>query len=161
AMAAAKRAAAALAGGEVEPTTQARVEQALADLELVRRLEDIRLETNPLTANQFDSARADQRYADKRYAATFRNAGIDVERLSARTAVERLQSQSGVTVALVVALDNWANVRRRAKDRAGARALTEIAQETDADPWRRRVREALLRGDRKALLDLATVEEVF
>jgi tetratricopeptide (TPR) repeat protein len=33
--------------------------------------------------------------------------------------------------------------------------LCEVAQEADADPWRRRLREALLRDNRKALLGLA------
>jgi tetratricopeptide (TPR) repeat protein/serine/threonine protein kinase len=156
ALAMAKRAEAALAGGEAEPATDARVEQVLADLELVRLLEDIRLETSQLNVLQFDFARADQRYA-----AAFREAGIDVERLSAREVARRIQSRSGIRVALVVALDNWANTRGGAKNEAGRRALIVVAQEADADPWRRRGRKALLRRDWKAIQDLAASAEFF
>src|SRR5262249_508249 len=88
-------------------------------------------------------------------------AGIEVKRLSAREVAQRIQSRPGITVALVVALDNWANVQEHMKNGAGQRALIEVAQEADADRWRRRVRAPLLRGDRRALRHLAASAELF
>ena len=62
--------------------------------------------------------------------------------------------------ALIVALDEWAFCRRNVKDEAGAEALTNLAQSLDADPWRRRVREAVAAKRTKALEELADSAEV-
>jgi superkiller protein 3 len=58
-----------------------------------------------------------------------------------------------VAVALAAALDDWAAVRRyRKRDRTGATALAKVARTADPDPWRNRLRDALDRPGREALL---------
>src|SRR5207244_1002739 len=67
ALAAARRAEAALALGEVEPSVHERIRKMLADLEMVARLEDIRLsrsERDPSSARwTFDDTGSARRYA--------------------------------------------------------------------------------------------------
>ncbi len=138
ALAAAKRAEVVLAGGEAAETCKSGSEQAVADLEMVEPLEEIRLLTSEIREGGFDYAGG-----NRNYAAAFRQYGVDVDVLPADEAAAWLRSRAGVLPALIVALDEWARCRREVKDEAGAKTLTDLAQALDADPWRRRVREAL------------------
>src|SRR5205085_2356102 len=79
ALAAARRAEAAVAGGEADAETAERVRRRLKDLELIDRLEQIRMEL----ANVPDSANRDQDYAR-----AFRDYGVDVEKLAVDASVE-------------------------------------------------------------------------
>jgi tetratricopeptide (TPR) repeat protein len=166
ALAAAQRAEALQAGAETHVQLVQRVQGLLTDLKMVQRLEEIRLQRSELKHSYFD-----YEAADRAYALVFREHGIDVERLPVAEAAKRIRSRPGVAVALAAALDNWAFCRRNKYDpqgaRAltrvaleGARALTRVAQAADPDPWRRRMRTALVPKDRKALQALAATEEV-
>ena len=46
------------------------------------------------------------------------------------------------------------------EDETGAKALGELAQALDADPWRRRLRDARTHGSEKALEELLRSEEL-
>ena len=155
ALAAARRAEAALAGGDAPQDVQARVEQAVTDLELVAHLEEIRLLTCEVKEQSFDYSGANLDYA-----AAFREFGVDVDALPADEAAKGLRSQAGVLPALIVALDDWARFRRYVKDAAGAEVLSGLAQSLDGDPWRRRVREAVAAKNKQALVELADSAEL-
>jgi hypothetical protein len=110
ALTAAKRAKAALAGGEATDDVQARVRQMVTDLELVARLEEIRLlQSEEPIGTHFDDATA-----NRRYAAALRDYAVDVDALPSAEAAERLRSRPGVLPALIAALDESALCRRRA-----------------------------------------------
>ena len=80
-----------LATGEVPPDIQERVQQALTDLELVRRLEEIRAQSGTVWVT--DSVRGLYAQADQEYAAAFRQAGIDLDALPANEAAEQITAR--------------------------------------------------------------------
>src|SRR5262249_8795096 len=91
------------------------------------------------------------------YANAFADAGIDTVALPPAEVVARIQARPAtVRVALAVALDDWAAVRRgRRGDQAGARRLTEVASRADPDQWRNWLRNALHAASiRQRLADL-------
>ena len=101
------------------------------DLEMVLHLEKIRLISNEINDNEYDYENADQAYAQ-----AFADYGMDVTALPAAEAAVRVRSKKGVAVALVAALDDWANNRGGAKGRSQGLALMAVAQAADLDPWR-------------------------
>jgi superkiller protein 3 len=148
ALSAAKRAEGVLAGGGSDELRE-RVHQLRKDLDMVLRLEDIRLLSSEWKDDKFDSEPADQAYAH-----AFADYGIDVGKLPAEEAAARIRGRPGLAIALAVALDDWARIRSR-KDKAGGQTLTALAQSADPDPWRRQMREACEQKDGKALAALA------
>jgi tetratricopeptide (TPR) repeat protein len=100
--------------------------------------------------------------ADALYGRTFRDAGLDVEGLPAEEAGQRVAA-STVAAELAGVLDSWASTRRenRGPDDPSWKHLVQVARVADPDAWRTRVRDALVRTDRQALLSLASSEEVF
>jgi serine/threonine protein kinase/Flp pilus assembly protein TadD len=155
ALAVVKRAEVALTGNTAGAALERRVREQLANLLLVQRLDEIRLRRS-----QGIDYQSDNETADREYAATFREHGIDVEKLSTAQAAVAIRSRAGVTVALAGALDDWAYVRRCRADKAGDAALTEVALAADPDPFRRRLREAVIRGEWNALEQLAAAEDL-
>jgi tetratricopeptide (TPR) repeat protein len=139
------RRAEALAGGELaDPALASRVAGLRAELEreevdrwMVERLEQIRLGGNRRLSAMEQS---------KAYAKVFEEYGLKGE-MGADEWVRRIAA-SPIRVALLEGLDNWAN-EFFSKD------VLAVAQQADADPWRRRYRDALLRKDHTALLQLA------
>jgi serine/threonine-protein kinase len=91
-----------------------------------------------------------------RFARAFRDFGIDVDALEPADGAARIAGTS-IHEALVRALDEWAALRRRGRGDQDAswKKLVEIARRADPDPRRGRFREALLRGDRRSLEELA------
>jgi tetratricopeptide (TPR) repeat protein len=150
ALIAAKRAEAALTGGEAPAEVQARVRQTVSDLELVARLEEIRL-----LVMEGKNLKLDYAGANQRYAAAMRDSGVDVNKLSLDDAATRLRSRTSVLPALITALDHWAYCRRKVENEAGAQAVSGLAQTLDTDAWRRRVREAIMAGSIQTLEELA------
>src|SRR5207247_11172654 len=75
----AKRAEAALATGEADPSIQDRMGQAITDLELVRRLEAIRAQSGTIWGDLMQEHYVP---AAQDYAAAFREAGIDIDALA-------------------------------------------------------------------------------
>ena len=114
ALAAARRAEALVAGGGGDQALAGQVQQVLADLNLVQRLEEIRLER---VAEMESKIRG---WADRAYAAAFRDAGVDVDQLTEEEAVKRLGSRTQMAVALAAALDDWALRRHANQNTDGA-----------------------------------------
>jgi tetratricopeptide (TPR) repeat protein len=134
------------------------------DLSMAERLEQIYYEPKPgLGAN---GLRPPQGYAesqfisgrihDEEFAVAFRAYGIDLEALSPAEAAARI-GRASIRPALVKALDEWAMMCQRARDKKNSfwKKLVEIARDADPDDWRTRLRTALLRRDRPALEKLA------
>ncbi len=153
ALSAAKRAEGLLAGGGSDELRE-RVHQLRTDLDMVLRLDDIRLLSSEWKDDKFDFESADQAYTQ-----AFADYGIDVARLPADEAAALIRGRPGVAIALAAALDDWAFSRSR-KDKAGGLRLTAIAQSADPDQWRRQVREAHKQNDDKALAALAASPEL-
>jgi tetratricopeptide (TPR) repeat protein/serine/threonine protein kinase len=155
ALAAVKRAEAALAGGgseDLKRTTRERRE----DLEMVERLEGIRLQERPAKDVFFDSARTDGEYAS-----AFHEYGFDVESLPAAEAANRLGAR-GIRAVLASALDDWAIYRRGMPESVGTnwKHLLAVARIVDSDAFRNRLRDALEQQDRNALVKLASEHNV-
>ena len=113
------------------------VDQAAAaaenDRELMSRLDEIR-------SGQYEDG--DGTDADASYGDAFREAGIDIDALSAVEAGAKIKSRpASVRVALATALDEWADVRSTRNDKLGAGRIAEAAREADPDIWRNRFRE--------------------
>src|SRR5262245_25965380 len=115
ALAAARQAGAAVAGGEVDPATARRVRERLTDLEFIDRLEQIRMGWSTLVEGKFNYAGTDREYAQ-----AFRDYGVDVEELAVETSVERLGARPALAIPLGGALDDWVLVRRAASRTAPA-----------------------------------------
>jgi tetratricopeptide (TPR) repeat protein len=133
------------------------------DRDMVVSLEEIRLRQTDIKDDTFDMARADQEYAQ-----AFRDYGIDVEGLEQAESAHRIGTRA-IKVELAAALDDWALVRLALVPKlelgnegnaARWQRLVEIARLADSDPWRDRVRTALVQSDKEALQKLAAQKEV-
>jgi tetratricopeptide (TPR) repeat protein len=155
ALAAVRRAKGALAGGHADPGLRRRVEARVHDLELLARLEEARLEGSAVNDNGFDNDLIIRRFGE-----IFREFHLGVEAGSAEQAGARIRDTS-VALELASALDEWAALRRSVHphDKAGWKHLLEVARAADPEGWRTKVRDALARDDRKALVALASSGE--
>jgi serine/threonine protein kinase len=126
------------------------------DLEMALRLEEIRLPGAGVGPASVESAR---RVAS--YSRAFRDHGIDVEALEPADAAARIRA-SAIWLELTMALDNWAREHRNMHqaDDTSWKRLVAVARAADPDPTRNRLRQALERQDRTALVKLATSSEV-
>jgi Flp pilus assembly protein TadD/serine/threonine protein kinase len=155
-IAAAQRAEAQLGGGAVRPELRRRVEQLQKDVRMLAELERIRLDKANVRDGHFDS-----RSADPQYASAFRDYGIDVETLAPDEAAAQVQG-SAICEHLAAGLDDWAlsqGIKSGREEKA--RRLLAAARQADPDPWRNRLREAVLTGDvSDELVRSAPVEEL-
>ena len=137
ALAAARRAEAAAAGGEADAATAQRVRQRLKELEFLDRLEQIRMQRATEVDGKFDNAGA-----DRNYARAFRDYGVDVEALPVETSIDRLKARPALVISLAAALDDWVLVRRNISESDAARwkGLVVVARGIDAEPLRDRLR---------------------
>jgi tetratricopeptide (TPR) repeat protein len=137
ALAAARRAEAAVTGGEADPATGQLVRALLKDLEFIDRLEQIRMLRATLVGGEFDDAGADQEYGR-----AFRDYGVDVEELAVEQAIDRLKTRPALAIPLAVALDHWVFVRWgiSERDAAGWKRLVAVARGIDPEPLRDRLR---------------------
>jgi serine/threonine-protein kinase len=129
-------------------------EQARASNEQVERQQALRARLQELLLDEFMTVSNDAILArrDAEFAAAFREHGIDLDRLPQEEAVAAIQ-RTGLAAEIGIALDEWARSLwdlHRDDPRAGTR-LTELAIAVDPDPWRIRMREAILADDRQAL----------
>jgi tetratricopeptide (TPR) repeat protein len=147
----AKQAEALLGRGGGGEERRRRVRELLADLEMVERVEEIRLQQAELRDERFDLPGADSSYA-----AAFREYGLDVESLTPAEVAARIRKRP-IQGKLVAALEDWAFVRRDGGigDAAAWQRLLEIAQLADPDPTRSGLRDALRDQDVKALKAVA------
>jgi serine/threonine protein kinase/Flp pilus assembly protein TadD len=109
-----------------------RLDLADADLDLVYRLESIRLSRAVLVYNLFANRRAEQDYAAALKEAGLGEEGDDAEAVAARIRASEIREQ------LVAALDDWAAVTNDAPRRAW---VLRVACLADPDDWRDRFRD--------------------
>jgi tetratricopeptide (TPR) repeat protein len=145
----AQRAEAVLAAGTATPALTRRVQERLADLQLVLDLEEVRFQRERFWEEPLTQVAED-------YAQTFRNVGIDLDALSPDDAAGRLR-QCSVAAELAAALDNWSDAAKRSAPATEARVtrLVALAQAADPDPVRCQLRQARAGGDVKTLAGLA------
>jgi tetratricopeptide (TPR) repeat protein len=132
-----------------------RLAQATRDLELVKRLDDIRLDRVQMK-RQFVKVSAveqpgDDESSSPRYEAAFREAAIGTLPEGPESVAARIQA-SPVRAALVAALDDWAVCNLDRDRRAWVLAVARLA---DPDPWRDRVRDLATWDNRDMLQQLA------
>jgi serine/threonine protein kinase/Flp pilus assembly protein TadD len=121
-----------------------------ADARLVRRLAEVREAIDEIPAAETEAA----------YAAAFQAAGLvpdtDPSDEIGRAIANR---PPGTAVALAVALDHWAALRRDLGDRSSADRITAVTRAADPDLYRGRLRTALMEPNadarRAALRELA------
>ena len=125
------------------------------DLEMVLRLEEIRME---MAVAKEDEA-SDWDLGDRLFAESFRTYGVDVELLEPEDVARQLPV-GPVRVEFVAALDNWAVARWKARwknrpeQKESVKRLFAAANAADPDPWRNRLRNALKVRDFRALEEL-------
>jgi serine/threonine protein kinase/tetratricopeptide (TPR) repeat protein len=132
-----------------------RVARVRNDLEMVIRLEQIRLPSLEVQ-RQGDFAREDAAYGG-----AFQDYGIDVEALSTGEAAGRIRSRA-IHVQLIVAMDRWADSRRRARppEDASWKRLVAVAAAADPDELRTRARQAIADGRRDLLEQVARSDKI-
>jgi serine/threonine protein kinase/Flp pilus assembly protein TadD len=162
ALSTARRAAGLAAEGEPGADLQRQTEARVHDLQLLERLENVRLEYASASKDGADGSHFDYELGDNLYRRAFREAALDVEEMPVEEAGERIR---GTTVALELAaeLDHWAEVRliTRGHSDPNWKHLLQVARRADPDPWRHQLREALERSDFPVLRELASSEQVF
>jgi tetratricopeptide (TPR) repeat protein/serine/threonine protein kinase len=131
ALAAARPAAAAVAGGEADEEITERVRRRLKDLEFIDRLEQIRLEGTLKGLAE----------KDRGYAQAFRDYGVDVDELAVEMSIQRLKAHPALAIPLAAALDEWSFQRRGGPEvDASVKRLLAIARGIDPEPLRDQLR---------------------
>jgi eukaryotic-like serine/threonine-protein kinase len=125
---------------------QERVEQARRDLELVVRLDAIRLKRATLVDGRLDKAMSEQDYTT-----AFAGVGVVAGRTSEEEAAARVRS-SAIHEQLVASLDDWAV---STPNPALQTWLLGVARRADPDDWRDRFRDPNVHSDRSGLRGLA------
>jgi tetratricopeptide (TPR) repeat protein/tRNA A-37 threonylcarbamoyl transferase component Bud32 len=125
-----------------------RVEQAQADLSVVRELEEIRLRQAALKDGNFDN-----RAASPLYTNAFTRYGLDI---STPEQAENLLRTSAVREPLLAGLHDWLDITPDETIRQQVGRLLERADDND---WRRRFRALARRDDAAGLKALARQEE--
>jgi Flp pilus assembly protein TadD len=137
-------------GEEGPPDLRARVERALQDLDLVTRLDAIRLGRAAMGEGGPDWAGT-----ARGYAAAFAEAGLAREGDDPAETAGRIAA-SAASGPLVAALDDWAC--SCSQDAGRLAWLLEVARKADPDPWRDRARQPAIWRDRDALQKLLAEE---
>jgi serine/threonine protein kinase/Flp pilus assembly protein TadD len=157
ALAAAQKAAAILKSGEGSSTLQERVREVVADMEMIKKLDEINLRKPTSFSDVAELDRADPAYAE-----AFRAYGIDMDALTPEEAAKRIRARS-IQHELVAALDDWTITRAAltVPDRRGRDHLQAVSRVADpADLWRNRLRDTMGVGPdkAKALLEALATE---
>jgi eukaryotic-like serine/threonine-protein kinase len=163
ALAAAKRAETLTAAAEVDEQTRQRVVRVLADLELVRKFEEIRFESF-----RWNSGLSDHTTTHRAYRRAFSDLGVAPGEMTVEQAARQLRTHAGIQNQLAIALTEWAWHRLGVRDKGRVeriretRFLLDVANTIDPDRWRRRLRAYLKSSDRpkRALRALAASADV-
>lgn len=136
---------------------RARIGEKRRDLEVVERLEDIRMDRASLV-EAVREVRFDRERAHRDYAAAFAGAGLGGLGDSPALVASRVAASS-IREPLVAALDDWAAFAIEFGDFEERSWLLEVARRADPDPtgWRDRVRDPLAWSDPAAVERLADV----
>ncbi len=124
---------------------KAKLDRTQDELDLVERLDAIRLKKAAVIEGRFDLAGADQGYQE-----AFREAGM-AEVGGDAAAAAAWTRDSGVREAVVAALDDWADC---AQGRQRMTWILEVARRADPDPWRDQARDAEVWDNAPALTKL-------
>jgi serine/threonine protein kinase/tetratricopeptide (TPR) repeat protein len=136
AQAAAKRAEAALSGGDAGDAIRQRVQDALRDLAFVARLDRIHHDLATFVEGKFAFAKV---VAD--FAQAFRDYGVDVEKLPIDESIARLKVRAALAVPSADALDYWVRAHRGlGSDVRRWHPLVAVARGLDHDPFRDQLR---------------------
>ncbi|MEX2186266.1 MAG: protein kinase [Pirellulales bacterium] len=140
-------------GNVGEPVDE--IEALKLEIALLKQLEDARLLRGEGANIGIEHGYLDYRRADAAYAAAFSRLGADFARPLDDGVVERWIERP-IRPALAAALDDWALVRMAGDGgEASWRRMIAVASRLDSDAQRTAVREAVLRSDDEALLDVA------
>jgi serine/threonine-protein kinase len=120
-----------------------RLEQALRDLDLVARLDAIRLKSATWVKDRFDYATA-----ARDYAAAFQEAGLGAVGEDPGKVAVRVRG-SAVRAELVAVLDDWATLLGPPEPKL--RWVLAVARLADPDPWRDRVRKLRVWNNKRRL----------
>jgi tetratricopeptide (TPR) repeat protein/predicted Ser/Thr protein kinase len=135
------------------------VAQARRDLDLLERLEAVRLNRSAFVVGRVDHAaevRLTNAQAARDYEEAFRDAGLDEPPNDPDATAARVRA-SIMRVRLVAALDDWAAC---SPDPARQAWLLRVARGADPDAWRDRVRDPAAWGDGATLRELARTAPV-
>jgi serine/threonine protein kinase/tetratricopeptide (TPR) repeat protein len=130
------------ARGGADADSGGRVAQVRKDVDMASRLESIRL----ARARAVKGERFDWEGAALRYTEAFRDYGLDLDLLEPDQVGARIEV-SPIREQLVAALDDGL----LAPSGSNRERLAAVLVRADADPWRQRVRAALVEGNQKAL----------
>jgi serine/threonine-protein kinase len=113
-------------------------EAAAAAAEPDRRLRDQLADIRTRWVDSFDAPATEAEYAE-----VFREAGIDVLKLSPAEAGALIRARrADVALELTAVLDHWTDMRRfTQRDTQGADRLLAVARAADPDPWRDQLRQ--------------------
>jgi serine/threonine-protein kinase len=138
-----------------------------SDAQLARKKDEVASENVALLAALADirQPEGDEMYTndwaklDAEHRAIFARYRLDLDPRSEPGSVAALGAR-GIPVELAAALDEWAAVRSRAEDKAGAAYLSSLARRIDADATRNKLRDALLTSNVVALKAFAANEDL-
>ncbi|MFL5240850.1 MAG: serine/threonine protein kinase [Gemmataceae bacterium] len=122
------------------------VDQARHDLDVVRRIDEIRLQQATWVGGQLDNKGAGRPYTE-----LFAQSGLAREDEAAATVAARIQ-QSSIASQLVAALDDWALITQ---DDLRHEWLLKAARTADPDAWRDQFRQPQVWHEKGALEQLA------
>jgi tetratricopeptide (TPR) repeat protein len=148
------RAQALLAGGGPKDL-RARMDRIQSDVDMVSRLETIRLRaSDTMEDGHFSVERTDEAYSD-----AFRQYDLDVTAVdSVEEAAERVRA-SAIADHLIAGLDEWAWCKAHHGDAKGTALCLVVALRSDSDPWRNRLRNPNIWLNKEALEELAAGPE--
>jgi serine/threonine protein kinase/Tfp pilus assembly protein PilF len=136
-----------LAASEASLDIQARVRQWQSDVQMVRRLDAVRMEKDVSKRwNQKDS----YANATRLYAQAFAEYGLELETLRSSAAVARIK-RSPIRERIIAALDEWVAAEQGEINEA----LVALTRAVDDNLWRNRVRAAMAANDFDVLGSLA------
>jgi serine/threonine protein kinase/cytochrome c-type biogenesis protein CcmH/NrfG len=137
----AQRAELLLGGGMLGSEWRGRAEQLQKDVRMLAALEAIQLDQARLRGENFDLSDTAAGFAS-----AFQEYGISLEALESKETSDVVR-QSAIREHLAAGLDYWAYLLAYKGDQEGANRLLALARQTDNNPWRNRLREAI--GPRK------------
>lgn len=117
--------------------------------QVLERLEQIR---------EAHGDRTDWETSEPGYAAALQELGINIDTPDVNDCIARI-TQTGIPQGIAQGLDDLSRFRRRNPDRSAGewKQLLRIAHAVDPDPWRQRVRTAILDESSADLVDLAKI----
>jgi serine/threonine protein kinase/Flp pilus assembly protein TadD len=150
-----KNAQALLASSTADSDQAMQATELLKDLKMAAELESVRLARAAFKGQGFDYVQSDLDYTR-----VFREYGIPVGTLDARTAAELIEKRA-IRPEIVAALDDWVLVRKTSRklDHLNWKHLLAVASEADPDEFRNRLRDALESHDETVLQETAASEK--